>query len=398
MELCETKDTLERQKLLILDFSQNENLSQMEITDVDQETRKELHAYCHHLKLFSVSRGEKSTAKCLVISKTKSAVMVTTEQLSDVSKKLIIQQFKLPIPCTHSKHMEYFAQLFEGYYPIKSTFNLALDAVNTFGESKFFFDEMPQIEKTIKLLLEKVDGYKLFMDSFPFEKFRNIKTEIKLPPNAKFYEKEFDGKFFISLDLRSANFRALHYFDPALVFGATSWKEFIEKLKGHPFMIENKKWRLGVLDRIYSGSRMQAIWEFLILETLLVFLKQGAVQQGEFIAWSSDEIIFIVDDFESGQAKKFLLESILLKFFPERKEWYKLELFRLVHLGQGKFFVKELFLNTTDPTMFKPVFKGGNGSELVQCFKRYFKIPLNDIDFCRGKEKKANAINFQIKM
>jgi hypothetical protein len=365
----------------------------LEFNGLDHENRKQIHDYCEENGLYSVSKGNIKN-RILIVSKSKQNCKLKLEELSIKSIEMIKKHFKLHLPCNHIEHFEYFSKELNEVDYINNILKLALDAINQYGETYFFFEEIPNFEKEILKQLEKESFFIEFRDKFPYENYDIRSLDLKIPKNHHLYIKSNFNQYYVSLDLSSANYQMLYNYNPKLVFNCKNWKEFVKTNNGHNYIGESKKLRLSILNKIY-GKKMCSMWEFTILEACKSLIENEIFTMNEFIIFSSDEIIFRVEDFNDGQKRKKRAELLLSKIFPERKNYYKLESFYLKPISEKAFVIKEIFLNECDPSKIHSIFKGCNSFEYIQCYKYYYKLKLDKKkDLCCEEGKKPYEIKF----
>ena len=66
-------------------------------------------------------------------------------------------------------------------------------------------------------------------------------------PNKDIFKSSNDGKCFISIDMRKANFSSLHHYNSDIFGGAESWEEFIGRYTGNQHIINSKYIRQVIL-------------------------------------------------------------------------------------------------------------------------------------------------------
>ena len=77
------------------------------------------------------------------------------------------------------------------------------------------------------------------------------------------YDHQNDNKFFISLDLKSANFNALRYYDKGLVLNCNNWDEFIAKFTDLKYYLKNKLFRQKIFWLLEPDKQRKIIGNFL---------------------------------------------------------------------------------------------------------------------------------------
>ena len=153
--------------------------------------------------------------------------------------KRFISDYKLPIPLINEKYFFYHLGLYqEDYNSLEYYFEL-LDMIGKkYGGNcnKFLEDYYNVRDKIITTIVE----------SEAFQKFNTMDMNvftIKDRPNITsddIYNNDNIGKFFISIDLKKANFQTLRNIDKDIVFGADTYEEFIGKFTDLDYIKESK--------------------------------------------------------------------------------------------------------------------------------------------------------------
>ncbi len=99
----------------------------------------------------------------------------------------------------------------------------------------------------------------------------------KVATNENIYKLENAGHYFISLDLSSAGFNALRFYDRDLVFGAKNWEELLGRYTKHMCLIKSKKYRAIVLSKV-NPKAQQTIYQALMHRVYLKLIKSNVIQ------------------------------------------------------------------------------------------------------------------------
>jgi hypothetical protein len=84
----------------------------------------------------------------------------------------------------------------------------------------------------------------------------------------KIYRPEWNGAYMISLDMISANFSSLKYYNPALVRNCTSWNEFLSQFTSIKYFHESKFFRQLVFGSL-NTKKQQIITKYIIQQVCL---------------------------------------------------------------------------------------------------------------------------------
>ena len=108
----------------------------------------------------------------------------------------------------------------------------------------------------------------------------------------KIFSRKYKNKIYISLDIITANFTAIKFFDPELVLGFANWKELIKSFTDIEYFIQSKHFRQIVFDRFSSTmKRVTSIQKYLTNYLYQILKSQNIPLEGA----SHDEIIISSD-------------------------------------------------------------------------------------------------------
>jgi len=196
--------------------------------------------------------------------------------------------------------------------------------------------------------------------------------------------------YFISLDLRSANFNCLRNHDPELVLNCKSWDELAAKESPHESIRTSKFLRQIVLGTL-AGKKQILMWRYITYAIFdrLVDEQSGPLKEEQIQAWSGDELIFAVPYEKLKETYRRVSRFVMTDEALQRYAGFvKVEPFRLICLNNSRYFVKEVFVNfdkdgmkdEEDEYASRPVIKCANAQEFAQCYKVYLGQDINDND------------------
>ena len=273
-------------------------------------TKKEriiVHEICEKKGLFSESVGEGSSKK-MIIKREKG--LIVTREISDEERKLFIKDYNLPIPVYREPYFSYFIELFDEMYDTKRKLKILTDAV---VELKTQGKKLKATSYEImELIVSKIK-------SLPaYTKFTTTSGEypnVVLPKNTNIWnvhQKEFPA-YYISCDIKKANFNAMKFYDPELVLGSATWEELISKYTSIPYFIESKHFRQIVFGNL-KGKRISAIERH--LQSYLYNLVKDVVNVSGKM--SDDE--FIIRTTKDSIAEDVRIINSILATLPENMQ------------------------------------------------------------------------------
>ena len=207
--------------------------------------------------------------------------------------KRFISDYKLQIPLINEKYFFYHLALYqEDYNSLEYYFEL-LDMIGKkYGGNcnKFLEDYYNVRDKIITTIVE----------SEAFQKFNTMDMNvftIKDRPNItsnNIYNNDNIGKFFISIDLKKANFQTLRNIDKDIVFGADTYEEFIGKFTDLDYIKESKYARQVIFGKCNPKRHITAE-KYFIIQIYKKVIEQFPYLSDKCVSLSNDEMIFKVD-------------------------------------------------------------------------------------------------------
>ena len=207
--------------------------------------------------------------------------------------KRFISDYKLPIPQINEKYFFYHLGLYqEDYNSLEYYFEL-LDMIGKkYGGNcnKFLEDYYNVRDKIITTIVE----------SEAFQKFNTMDMNvftIKDRPNItsdNIYNNDNIGKFFISIDLKKANFQTLRNIDKDIVFGADTYEEFIGKFTDLDYIKESKYTRQVIWGKCNPKRHITAE-KYFIIQIYKKVIEQFPYLSDKCVSLSNDEMIFNVE-------------------------------------------------------------------------------------------------------
>ena len=265
--------------------------------------------------------------------------------------KRFISDYKLQIPLINEKYFFYHLGLYqEDYNSLEYYFEL-LDMIGKkYGGdcNKFLEDYYNVRDKIITTIVE----------SEAFQKFNTMDMNvftIKDRPNItsdNIYNNDNIGKFFISIDLKKANFQTLRNIDKDIVFGADTYEEFIGKFTDLDYIKESKHARQVIFGKCNPKRHITAE-KYFIMQIYKKVIEQFPYLSDKCVSLSNDGMIFNVEFlFYNDKLICFTLRKYIEKIakeigFDVHVEFFHLKGYNLVFKESRSirktFFMKDYF-------------------------------------------------------
>eukprot|EP01090_Pellita_catalonica_P010874 TRINITY_DN22325_c0_g1_i1.p1 TRINITY_DN22325_c0_g1~~TRINITY_DN22325_c0_g1_i1.p1 ORF type:complete len:438 (-),score=66.39 TRINITY_DN22325_c0_g1_i1:158-1471(-) len=199
------------------------------------------------------------------------------------------------------------------------------------------------------------------------------------------YYSAMAGKYFISIDIKSADFQALAHYDPQLVLSHSTWESLLATETDMEFVKQSKKFRQHVLGKMNS-FKLVKIEKYLTCKVLEKLFSRKLVHKKQLAAVLYDEIIIEVADLTTMKTQLTALQEFMDSDQygnNQNSPSMKVEGFRLKKIHPDmKCYVKEVFASPADIDngTSTPKFKCCPPRLFAQCFRVYMKQPITDND------------------
>lgn len=272
------------------------------------------------------------------------------------SIKFFSDYARVPIALCDKKYIQYYLDTLDPYYDCKRLWDLFCEAYSQSNIQQIRMESQNVKNNIIKYFKEN-DEYNTFVNSVI-----NVPTEILC--GSTLYTPNNANKWFISIDVRTANYRVLMKYCPSIA--NTEWKDFIKNFTNTKFLIESKHFRETIFGELCCKK---------INKLPLVFVKEcidfinsdyKLAETLEKVLCSNDEVIYEVNpSFNCDNLRKIIEEK-----FPNT---FKIEKYKLIQMKDFLFFAKEKDNNKVE---FKSIPK----KFLMQCVKYYEKREITELD------------------
>lgn len=292
-----------------------------------------------------------------------------------------VSDYKLPIPITNDEKLfNYYLKLFEKDFSSKTKYEKLVNLINNNfnGKPNDFLEEYYNIrENIIQAML--TNPHYLEFNNMDLNKY-NIKDKPNVSSN-NVYNCENIGKTFLSIDLKKANFQALKFVNPKIIFDSDTYEDFIGKFTDLDYVKESKYSRQVIFGKL-NPKRHITVEKYIINEVRKLFEKYiDGNENFKLISLSNDEVVYecqnetIISSIDAVSLVNKIKKNIDIDVSIEM---YGLEGYELYsennRKANKKFFIKHNFLEYNKkmkcvPEPFYPII-----------YKLYKSFPLNNND------------------
>lgn len=263
--------------------------------------------------------------------------------------------------------------LLDKQYGTIKKYNKFLDSISKFETEQDYYEYYNKIKDSAISDIKEDAVFQRF-NTMDMSEISSVIKKYSLP-SKPIYKPSFSGKYFISIDMKQANFSALHYYDELIFRGKKTWEKYIREFTDDECIIESKYIR----QRIFGSCNpnRQITYEKYLMCKLLAYLLIG-IPENNIVFFSNDEIV--IDDSDN----KFLpfVESCVEKYTLSTNIKMKIERFLLEDLGENIGYIKSYApmtykLKCVDSDYIHMIIRYAEGEEIQNSdFYFYYKHTL----------------------
>lgn len=266
-------------------------------------------------------------------------------EISAKAKERFCKDCNIPIKIFHEPYFTERLKLYDKFYNTLEKWQLFVDELQEYPCEQDYFEEYNRIKDIAISDIKNTAAYQRFNE----EDMNKYTVTNKNLPNGDIFKPSNDGKSFISVDMKKANFSSLSHYNTAIFGYSHSWEEFMKRYTSNRHIINSKYIRQVILGN--CNPKRHITYEKYIMDKVLTHLTKDFISMDYVVFFSNDEIVFNVSDMtESEQMRiKNGIENMLNDMdVPLRTEWFTL---RQIHGTSG--FYKEFHNSDTAKIEFK---------------------------------------------
>ena len=251
--------------------------------------------------------------------------------INDVTPKLkekFCKDCKIPIKIFKEPYFMNRLMLLDPYYDTMNKWFLFLDELSKYNTEQDFYEEYNSIKDNAIDYIKSTDAYNEF-NSIDMNQFAVTHKNL---PNKDIFKPSNDGKMFLSIDMKKANFSALRLYGD-MFKGATTWEEFLSTFTTNKHIINSKYIRQVILGN--CNPKRHITYEKYLMDQLLSKLLTF-VNIDDVVFFSNDEIIIKLDNIKNIEYFKNKIVDIT----NNEKIPFRVEVFKLIKIGKSSGYAK----------------------------------------------------------
>lgn len=240
-------------------------------------------------------------------------------EISARGRERFCKDCNIPIRIFQEPYFTDRLKLYNTFYNTHQKWDIFLSELGKYHSEQDYFEEYNHVKDTAISDIKNTQAYQQFNED-DMNKYGVTHTNL---PNKDIFKFTNDGKCFVGIDMRKANFSSLHHYDSSIFKGADSWEEFIGMYTENLHIINSKYIRQVILGN--CNPKRHITYEKYLMDKVLIHLLQTYVSIEQVVFFSNDEIVIDVSDMEKSQQQHFYVQienEMINMFVPLKTELF----------------------------------------------------------------------------
>lgn len=207
----------------------------------------------------------------------------------------------LPINLFLMPHFTSRLTLYDKYYNCCQKWSTFLSELDAYDTEQDYFEDYNRIKDAAINDIKATNAYQQF-NSTDMNQFAVTHKNL---PSKDIFKPSFDGKSFISVDMKKANFSALRNYNPDIFDGAETWTDFLRKYTSNTHILHSKYIRQVILGN--CNPKRHITYEKYLMDDILTYLLE-VINIDKIVFFSNDEIVFDVSEYNINEREKLLVD------------------------------------------------------------------------------------------
>lgn len=329
-------------------------------------------------------------------------------KISNKAKERFCKDCNLPIKLFQEPYFSDRIKLYDPFYGTIEKWNRFVNELQKYNCEQDYFEEYNRVKDAAISYIKESEAYQKFNS----EDMNVFSITHKDLPGNDIFKSSNNGRTFISIDMRKANFSSLQSYDKGMFGNVNTWEDFISMFTNNKHIVDSKYIRQVILGN--CNPKRHITYEKWIMDQVLTTLEQklGCGFSEKVVFFSNDEIVYDVTDFELVEADKLrdffhssLKEDFSVPFRVELFDLYKINgtdgYCKKIHKENGEYNIEFKCLDSYMTPFVIRNFLGEKVNESDKVFyhqgllSKFIDLPKIEVNFCLDKENE-NTYDYEI--
>lgn len=295
--------------------------------------------------------------------------MTREEVLKSIGlKKRFCKDCNLPINLYDEPYFTQRLQILDIQFGCVKKFDDFCAELENYENEQSYFEYYNIVKDSVINMIKDNPEYIRFLND-EFADVKIIKRTITVGNN-NLYVEDNDGKTFVSIDMKKANFTALRHYAPAMFKNKETWEEYIGAFTNSKHIKNSKYIRQVILGA--CNPKRQVAYEYYLMAILYLHIINTLGDEVNVFSLGTDEIIISVDG-TSCSANR--LKEVIADCPQNIGSLVRFEMFDLQKVGDYGW-MKVIYDGDNDKVVFKTI----NADIYHQIIKHYWNQPITEDD------------------
>ena len=295
-------------------------------------------------------------------------------EISIKAKERFCKDCNIPLRLFQEPYFNDRLKLYDKFYSTLSKWDLFAKELEKYHCEQDYFEEYNRVKDTVIVNIKNTEGYQRFNNE-DMNKFRVQNINL---PNKDIFKPSNDGKTFISIDMRKANFSALQHYDSTIFASASTWEDFISLYTDNLHIINSKYIRQVILGN--CNPKRHITYEKYLMDMILTDIGKYNLFD-KIVFFSNDEIVFEMDNETNVETLLYMCKCLKEDVEEDFMLPVRVELFILHKINGTDGYYKEIFgenketnieFKCLDNYMLPFVLRKFNGEEITESDKVFY--------------------------
>lgn len=264
-------------------------------------------------------------------------------EISDKLKERFCKDCNIPLRLYKDPYFTLRLILYNKFYDTLDKWNIFVDELKKYNNEQEYLEEYNKVKDAAILSIKESEAYQ----KFNVEDMNKFSVIHKNLPGKDIFKPSNDGKVFVSIDMRKANFSSLKYYgdciSKSMFKNVSMWEEFISYFTTNKHIMNSKYIRQVILGN--CNPKRHITYEKYIMDQVLTSMEEYRMED-MIVFFSNDEIVYDLTSMcETNKLYKlyYVKELIEQKMEEEFAIPFKVELFSLHKIHGTDGYVKRIY-------------------------------------------------------
>lgn len=259
-------------------------------------------------------------------------------KVSNRAKERFCKDCNLPIRLFKEPYFSDRIKLFDEFYGTVEKWNRFITELQKYHCEQDYFEEYNRVKDMAINSIKESEAYQKF-NSEDMNKFAIVHKNL---PSKDIFKPTNDGRIFISIDMKKANFSSLHSYDKEMFGSVDTWDKFISRFTNNEHIINSKYIRQVILGNC-NAKRHITYEKYLMDQTLSILY--DIVAEERLVFFSNDEIVYDMTTVSDLYTLNLVKECIEERLNSESEIPFRVELFSLYKISGTDGYYKKIYQN-----------------------------------------------------